>query len=331
VEITVLQRIEQTRSVCEHALSDPRLMAAENLLAAQGVTEQMRLDILRGVARIHKPTAELLSLRESVLLQGGLAAEPHVLERALLLRVALGSLDRIPQLPVEDSVKHLFCKEFMFYANPPEKDLHKFVHMCHPFLTMVKLALLIRFPAGLMQWEVSGLPRRWLLDLPPTQMPRTLYFLAMKARAFHPYFEPHITVSSLTVRFLSEREFLKSFYRMAASLEKQPTIRGILEASWLHSSETHRVSPHLAFMNHPYLESGGLCADLGPAAADSGFLAGDKNRWNLYKSGQYKPKNALVICTREQALAWKSKHSRLEGKLGIGECPNVRGQEQGPS
>lgn len=277
----------------------------------------MRLDILRGVARVHKPTAELLSLRESVLLQGGLAAEPHVLERALLLRVALGSLDRIPQLPVEDSVKHLFCKEFMFYASPPERDLPKFVYACHPFLTMVKLALLIRFPAGVIQWEVSGFSRRWLFHIPPSQMPRTLYFFASKAKAFHPYFVPHIAVSSVTVPFCSEREFLKSFYRMAASLEKQPNVRGILDASWLHSSETHRVSPHLAFMNRPYLESGGLYADLGPAPADSGFLVGDKNRSNLYQSGQYKPSSGLVICTREQALAWKCNHSHLESKLGI--------------
>jgi hypothetical protein len=233
------------------------------------------------------------------------------------VRVALGSLDRIPLLPVEDSVKHLFCKEFMFFANPPEKDLHKFVYRCHPFLTMVKLALLLRFPAGLIQWEVSGFSRRWLLDVSLSQMPRTLYFLATKAKAFHPYFEPHIAVSSVTVAVLSEREFLKSFYRMAASLERQPTIRGILDASWLHSSETHRVSPHLAFISRPYLESGGLYADLGPAAADSGFLVGDKNRSNLYQSGQYKPTCALVVCTREQALAWKSWHSQLESKLAV--------------
>ena len=317
VEMTIAERIEHTRVVCEHALADSRLMAAESLLATQGVTKQMGLDILMRVAKTHKPTAELLSLRESVLSQGGLAAEPYALERALLLRAALGSLDRIPQLAVEESVKHLFCKEFMFYANPPEKDLPKFGYSRHPFLTMVKLALLVRFPAGLMQWEVSGLPRRWLFDVSARQMPRTLYFLATKARAFHPYFEPHIAVSSLTVAFLSEREFLKSFYRMAASLEKQSTIRGILEASWLHSSETHRVSPHLAFMNSPYLESGGLYADLAPAAANSGFLAGDKNRCDLYHSGQYKPSNALVICTREQALAWKSRHSDLEGKVGV--------------
>jgi hypothetical protein len=114
VEITLSQRIEQTRSLCEHALSDSPLTAAENLLAARGVTEQMRLDILQGVAKIHKPTAELVSLRESVLMRGEVAAEPYALERALLLRAALGSLERIPQLPVEDSVKHLFCKEFMF-------------------------------------------------------------------------------------------------------------------------------------------------------------------------------------------------------------------------
>ncbi len=317
MEITLSQRIEQTRSACEQALSDSPLSAAESLLNSRGITEQARFDILLGVAKTHKATPELLALRDLALSQGGLAEATPVLQRALLLRAALRSLHRIPRLPVESSVKHLFCKEYMFFANTPEKAFAKFDYTCHPFRTMVSLALLMRFPAGQQQWEISGFPRRWLLRLSPSQMSRTLYFLSRKAKGFYPYFMPHMAIASVTVPFLSEREYLKSFYRMAASLEDQPAIRGIMAFSWLHSAETHRISPHLAFLNQPYLESGGLYADLGPAPDDSGFLAGDKNRSDLYQSGQYRPTLALVACTRAQALAWKREHAPPEREVRV--------------
>src|ERR1700727_4077010 len=110
MEITLSQRIEQTRSACEQALSDSPLSAAESLLNSRGITEQARFDILLGVAKTHKATPELLALRDLALSQGGLAEATPVLQRALLLRAALRSLHRIPRLPVESSVKHLFCK-----------------------------------------------------------------------------------------------------------------------------------------------------------------------------------------------------------------------------
>jgi hypothetical protein len=315
--MTLSERIERTRLACEHALLDPGPLAVEHLLDSCGITAQTRLDILRNVAKLHEATPKLLSIRDLVLSSGGAAAQQGILQRTLLLRAALQSLDQIPHLPVEDSVKHLFCKEYVFYANPPEGALAKFECNTHPFLTMVKLALLTRFPAGQQQWEISGLPRSWLPRLRLGHALKALSYFATKARAFHPYFVPHLAVSSTTVAFMAEREFMKSFYRMAASLENQPAIRGIMAFSWLHSRETHRVSPHLAFLNRPFLESGGFYADLGPAPENAGFLARDVNRAALYRSGQYRPTLALITCTREQALAWRCSHLYLEEKCSV--------------
>jgi hypothetical protein len=78
-----------------------------------------------------------------------------------------------------------------------------------------------------------------------------------------------------------------------------------MASSWLYSRETHRINPHLAFFNRPYMEAGGFYADLGPALPESGFLKGDPKRAELYNSGEYRPTNALVLCSRSQAIAWK--------------------------
>ena len=63
------------------------------------------------------------------------------------------------------------------------------------------------------------------------------------------------------------------------------------------------------------MEAGGFYADLGPALPDSGFLEGDPQRADL--SGAYRPTNALVLCSRAQALAWKQAHPEIEQLLNV--------------
>ena len=96
---------------------------------------------------------------------------------------------------------------------------------------------------------------------------------------------------------------------MASALERQPEVRGLMTGSWFHSLETHRVSPHLAFVNRPFLEAGGIYTELGPADPEDGFLVGNPARAALYHSG---PAFGLVMCTREQAIAWKRSNPELE-------------------
>jgi hypothetical protein len=124
-------------------------------------------------------------------------------------------------------------------------------------------------------------------------------------------------VGSHTRRFLLEREYRQAFYRMSAAIELQPNVRAIMGASWLHSRETHRVSPHLTFMNHPHLEAGGIYSDVCKVPGNAGFLVGDKMREELYRAGKYKPTLGVVICTREQAIEWKRKHADIEPSLAV--------------
>jgi hypothetical protein len=148
-------------------------------------------------------------------------------------------------------------------------------------------------------------------------LPALAIFLARRVRGFKPYFVSHMAVTSSKSRFLTEREYLKSFYRMAAAIEMQPSVRAIMGTSWLHSRETHRVSPHLAFLNRPHLDAGGIYIDIGPAPETAGFLTGDKHRQELYRAGKYKPTIGVVICTREQAINWKNSHPEIQPLLAV--------------
>ena len=186
--------------------------------------------------------------------------------RTLLLRVSLPALDRIPTLPVPDSVKRMFCEQFAYFAQTPTEEPGPFLLTQHPFVAMSRLALLERFPGGQHDWEISGFSRRWLASVGLRQLPRLAWMLLAEAGGHQPFFVQHMAVANRRPRFCTEREYLRFFYRMAASVETQPSIRAIMGCSWLHSLETHRINPHLAFFNRPHLEAGGVYFEIGLAA-----------------------------------------------------------------
>lgn len=290
-------------------------MDAGLLLDRHGVTGQVGLELLRVCAHLQKPAPELLTLTRLAARESGVVSQPGLLERALLARASLLALDRIRELPVHESVKHLFCKEFISYAEGSPSP-ERYVHTAFPFFAMSKVVVLQRFPGGQLHWEVSGFPRRWFARIQARALPKSLLFFILKTRALHPYFVWHLGGTTERLPFLLEREALKTFYRMAATLEKQPSIRAILGGSWLHSVETHRVSPHLAFLNRPFTESGGIYLDLAPNESH-GFLAGDNSRAQLYASGKYRPTFGVVICSRNQAISWKQAHPEFEQLVSV--------------
>jgi hypothetical protein len=308
---SLFERIEKTRSACKHALQQTPLQDAALFLDGHGTIAPVGLELLGAVARTQKAPPELLVLTDAAAHAGVLVSEPGVLERALLIRAALVALEQIADLPVHESVKHLFCEEFASYADV-SKGSARYSHAGFPFVAMSKIVLLQRFPGGSVQWEVSGFPRSWFARIPARALPGALSFFIVKARALRPYFVWHMGGTTKKLPFLLERQFFKTFYRMAASLEKQPSIRAIMGASWMHSAETHRISPHLAFLNRPFEESGGIYLDLGHDKATAGFLVGDTRRASLYASGNYKPTFGVVICTRDQAISWKEGHPEYE-------------------
>lgn len=314
--MTVAERIFQTRCLCEKALQEPAIRQVDAILSQAGVEHASRLEAIRASARTLKPAPALFAWRDRVI-GAGVTLERCPLERGLLLRRIMTALDELESVPVDESVQHLFCKEFSFIADPFAEGLRQFSLNAWPFVAMTQLVLFERFPAGQHQWEISGFPRSWFAKVPLKLLPKTLRFLFLDAGGLRPFFSTHLSPTMHATPVLRDREFFQAFYRMALALERQPQIRAIFGASWLHSPETHRVNPHLAFMNQPFLQAGGIVTNIGPAQPDDGFMNNNKARAELYRSGQYKPTFGVAMCSRQQALEWRNAHQELGRMIAI--------------
>jgi hypothetical protein len=304
------EKIASTRELCISALQTPPLdtIAANFRRAGIGGSESM--NVLRSVLRSKNRKDSLFSALHQVGAHLDLASnDPVTLSRVLLLQAALANLDRLEHLPVVSSVQSMFCDEFKFFAHPSDRGLHWFQPECYAFEAFSKIALLERFPAGQFDWEISGFPRSWLPKVPLSELPRVSHFIATKLKGFAPCFYPHMPIRSPGM--LLERECLRAWHRIARSVEMQPHIKGLVVASWYHSPDTFKVSPHLSFMNKPFIESGALITTMGPAPEDSGFLTGSPSRRKLYESGQFKPTYGLVLWSRDQMLHWANNHPEL--------------------
>jgi hypothetical protein len=254
--------------------------------------------------------ARLARIKERLAVEG-LPVDGGAFERMLIVAAARESVDRLSGLAVDVRVKELFCQSFQAYAGAPGKLPEPFDLSRPSFISMGRIATLARFPAGQLDWEVSGVPRSWLLKVPPRRLPRLLSSILLDLRGFQPAFFSHVNPNRRNQGTLLERESLRSYHRMARSMARQPEIRGLITASWLHSSDTFRVSPHLAWLNKVFLEHGGVVLPLGSADPASGVLHRSPERRQAYEAGTFKPTEGLVIWPRQAMLAWAAGHEEL--------------------
>ncbi len=234
------------------------------------------------------------------------------LERHLLLDASIAALGRLESIPVPEAVKVLICREFAFFAEPAPEWRFQFDPEHYPFRGYCGIALLERFPAGQLSWEVSGLPRSWLLRSRKRQLPKLLYCTVLGMRGFRPTFCTHVSITRRGFQALVERASLVSYWRLAQALRLQPAVKGIATSSWLYAPETARVSPHLGWLRKLIVENGGAVADIGRAAPDSGFLEGSTERKRLYEGGEFRPREYAAIWPRRAILDWAARHPEFD-------------------
>jgi len=235
-----------------------------------------------------------------------------------LLAAAVSSLDRLGALPVSLPVKTRLCRIFRSFCDPPIDRDRRFRPDLHEHSrALAACALLHRFPAGQLDWEVSGLPRSYLWKMRFADLPRVLRTVATDLQGVRPCFTAHMGVLRYALLFV-EIESHRSYYRMAEAMAQQPDIKGLLMASWYHSSETIRVSPHLAWTNRTPLDHGAVLTDIGQASPEDGFLVGNEERRRLFESGRYRPTTGLVIWPRRNLLAWAAAHPEFAAEGGNG-------------
>src|SRR6266849_6542876 len=122
--------------------------------------------------------------------RAGIELEAGGFERALLQCAAVETSPRIAGLPVHESVKALLGNEFTYYTRTAGGDSLQIGS--YVFVTGCKVISLRRFPAGPMDWEISGFPRSWLLKVGISDLPRVLRFLSMRMGGVKPMFFMHV-------------------------------------------------------------------------------------------------------------------------------------------
>jgi hypothetical protein len=232
-------------------------------------------------------------------------------ERFLLLHAALRHMADVRRLPVSEDVRKRLVDAYAFFADAGDKRWSEsFVAGTSSFLSLCKLATLRRFPAGELEWEVSGLPRTWLFKVPKAGLPRLGWCVATRLRGFAPVVFPHLGVLRPKRIMLLEREFTRSYLRIARSIRLQPHIKGLVTSSWFYSPDIAAVSPHLEWLPRFFEENGGLVLPMGPAGAEAGgALARSRKRRVLHEGGQYEPQLGLVIWPRSAVLDWAQRQS----------------------
>lgn len=303
------RQLAAAAEACREALAAPELVGIRAACGRLGLDSARRAAALRSMWRYSVYPQSLRPLLAS--LDAGDPAR-HALERCLVLETTLENLGRVPGLPVYEPVRLAFCREFRFFADPGPW-VEQFQPGSYPLRAHCGIALLERFPAGQFSWESTGVPRSWLWRVGPLRLPGLLYELAFRLRGLKPCLGTHISITRAPFRLLVEKEYYRSYYWLARSLERQPEFKGIIACSWLYSADIVHISPHLAWMRNVILENGGFAAEIGEAGPDAGFLDGSPRRRKLYESGKIRPQEAFVIWPRAAFLDWALRHPEFDG------------------
>jgi hypothetical protein len=299
------ERLLLTAQACRRALLEPPF---PQVLSGLGPFSEPSA-AFQTLSQITADAASVGTVRE---LCGGFPqnADVNVVERALLLLASQHAATQVPTLPVADRVKELFAEEFEFFASPTPSWIAHFRSDSVRFREMARIATLRRFPAGQFHWEVSGMPRSWVIQTP--RVWTLLRHVFGRMGGFSPLFEFHINSRRKNRMVLLEKEANISYYRTAKSLERQPAVKGLMLASWLYCESTSEVSPHLAWLRAVPQSGGALAIDLGPVPADAGFLVGSEERRIKYQQGTYWPRTGCILWARKDLISWAERHPEFD-------------------
>jgi hypothetical protein len=171
-----------------------------------------------------------------------------------------------------------------------------------------RMATLRRFPAGPMEWEISGIPRSYFLHATFPANLRLFAFVVRHLKGLVPCFFIHVAPSPRNRALTVQKEVLRSYYQMARSLEFQPEVRAILGHAWFHDPAAVRDYPHLEPLNRPFVNHGGLITLLKPAPPDSGVLERNPQRSADYLAGKVQYRYGFAIWPRDAAIQWANAH-----------------------
>jgi hypothetical protein len=278
------------------------LQGADFALRRIGIrAEEVAWNFLHGVCDDEASTGPVAALKKKSGMEG------DEVERLLLWHATRQSLPHVESLPVDKPVRERLDQDL--------RQLHTMsVSMAagsYHFNRAAKMATLRRFPAGPMEWELSGIPRSWFLKAAFPANLRFLAFVTFRLRGWAPCFFMHVAPAPRNRALSVPKQVLRAYYRMARSLQLQPAVRALVAHAWFHDPAAVRDHPHLEVLSRPYVSQGGLIVLLGPAPPSSGVLEGNAQRSADYMAGRVLYKYGLAIWPRDAAIRWADAHPEL--------------------
>jgi hypothetical protein len=259
-------------------------------------------DVASSLLRNEANTEPIQALKKAA------GSDGDLVERLLLWHAASQSLPSVGGLPIHSSVRTRLDQDLrQLHAMNVSLDAGSY-----HFNRAAKMATLRRFPAGPMEWELSGIPRSYFLQASFPANLRFLAFVAFRVRGLAPCFFMHVAPAPRNRALSVPQQVLRSYYRIARSLEMQPEQRALIASAWFHDPAALADHPHLEVLNRPYVNYGGLITLLGPAPPDSGVLEGNAQRGASYLAGNVKYRYGFAIWPRDAAIRWAEAHPELE-------------------
>ncbi|HZU24319.1 MAG TPA: hypothetical protein VFA04_02285 [Bryobacteraceae bacterium] len=283
----------------------PELLAgAWQALSRAGYDDGKLCSILSQITE-HDDSMAVLSRLKS---EAGVPAGDDSVERLMLAISAAESLPRISSLALHAGSRKLLENDLRAFLSDSSRTRMRY----SDFVRAAKIATLRRFPAGPMEWEISGIPRSWLLKPRPGGMLQLGAFIARRLKGFRPCFFMHVAPRPRNRALILENEVMSSYYRMARSMQLQPDILGIVASAWFYDPRAVFDNPWLEPLSRPLTENGGFIVPLGPADATSGMLEGNPDRRRRFEDGSLSYRIGLAIWPRACAISWADAHPEYD-------------------
>jgi hypothetical protein len=253
--------------------------------------------------RMTEPTAPDAEFRN---LKAELAAQNDQLERVLLAMVAARQAPKLDQQRIHPWVRSKLQDELRTLRQGGDRNPMPVGE--YLFEVRRNYAALRRFPAGPLDWVVSHFPRKWLLQARGLAMVKQGWFVLRRMKGFSPVFFLHVAPRPRNRSLVMEKEVMRTYYRVAASLEQQPEMLGIILASWFLDRQVLADMPYLEYIHRLVVSAGGLITELNWAPPDSGYLEHHPERAARAQRGEIRFRIGAGLMPREAALAWMRAH-----------------------
>jgi hypothetical protein len=127
--------------------------------------------------------------------------------------------------------------------------------------------------------------------------------LGLPIKPYRPYLAVHIDPRRL--REFKAEAWNESYRKLAAILELNPDLRGMMRGNWLLDPAIVEFSPKLAFVREGPMRGG---ARLFYASTDENVvheaLAKSAPRRRAFEEGRYTPRNYYIVWNRAELLKW---------------------------